>query len=70
MATHTLTREKRDGKFVPSALGVPAPTLKLGSWNKPKQGGHPPVPYRQHSGNWSRANKFARVPSNLAPWKD
>lgn len=69
MATHTLTREKVDGKFVPSKI-APPPKLKLGSWNKPKQGGHPPVPYRQHSGNWSRANKFARVPSNLAPWRD
>ena len=60
MATHTLTREKRNGKFVPSALGVPAPTLKLGTWNMPSQGGHAPVPYRQRSGDWVFANKCAR----------
>lgn len=53
-----------------NVLGIAPPKLRDGTWNKPKQGGHPPVPYRQHSNTWTRANKFARVPSNLAPWMD
>jgi hypothetical protein len=61
MRTHTLAKR---------TLGIAPPPLKQGTLGKRMQGGHPPVPYRQHSGNWSRANKFARVPSNLAPWKD
>ena len=69
MATHTLTREKVKGKFVPSKIAVPL-ALKQGTQGKRMQGGHAPVPYRQHSNNWSRANAFARVPSNLAPWMD
>ena len=61
MATHILAKH---------TLGIAPPPLKQGTLNKRMQGGHPPVPYRQHSNNWARANKFARVPSNLAPWKD
>jgi len=61
MATHTLAK---------GALGIAPPPLKRGTWNKPPQGGHAPMPYRQHSNNWTRANKFARVPANAAPWLD
>jgi hypothetical protein len=43
-------------------LGVAMPKQKEGWINKRMQGGHAPVPYRQHSGNFGRANTFARVP--------
>jgi hypothetical protein len=61
MATHILAKH---------TLGIAPPPLKQGTQGKRMQGGHPPVPYRQHSNNWARANKFARVPSNLASWMD
>ena len=50
-------------------LGIVIPKLKQGTKGKRVQGGHVPVPYRQQSGNWTRANKFARVPA-AAPWLD
>jgi len=61
MATHIMPK---------GALGIARPALKQGTQGKRMQGGHPPVPYRQHSNNWARVNRFARVPSNLAPWMD
>lgn len=51
------------------ALGIAAPKLKQGTRNKRVQGGHAPVAYRQHSNNWTRANKFARVPA-MGVWLD
>jgi hypothetical protein len=50
-------------------LGIAMPKLKEGWINKRMQGGHAPVPYRQHSNNWARANTFARVPAAKA-WLD
>jgi hypothetical protein len=50
-------------------LGVALPKLKKGWVNKREQGGHAPVPFRQHSGNYGRANVFARVPMQGA-WLD
>jgi hypothetical protein len=54
-----IKREKIDGKFVPSKI-APPPKLREGWIGKRVQGGHAPVPYRQHSGNWGLANKCAR----------
>jgi hypothetical protein len=51
------------------ALGIDMPKRKVGWVNKRMQGGHAPVPYRQHSGNLSRANSFARVPQQ-GVWMD
>ena len=50
-------------------LGVAMPKLKWGWINKRMQGGHAPVPYRQHSGNLGRANAHARV-SQQGVWAD
>lgn len=50
-------------------LGIAMPKLKQGRIGKRVQGGHAPVPYRQHSNNWARANEFARVPA-AKPWLD
>ena len=50
-------------------LGVDAPKLRVGTRNRPMQGGHAPVPFRQHSGNLSKANSFARVPQQ-GVWLD
>lgn len=50
-------------------LGIAMPKRKVGTRNRPMQGGHSPVPYRQHSGNFGRANAFARVPMQGA-WLD
>jgi hypothetical protein len=61
MATYILAKH---------TLGIAPPPLKQGTQGKRMQGGHAPIPYRQHSNNWARANKFARVPSNLASWMD
>lgn len=51
------------------SLGIAMPELKQGWVNKRMQGGHAPVPFRQHSNNWTRANTFARVPA-AKPWLD
>lgn len=50
-------------------IGVAMPNLKRGWRNKRVQGGHAPVPFRQHSGNLGKANVFARVPQQGA-WLD
>ena len=50
-------------------LNVAMPNLKRGTRNKRVQGGHPPVPYRQHSGNLGKASPFARVPQQ-GIWAD
>ena len=42
-------------------LGIDMPKLKQGTLGRRIQGGHAPVPFRQHSGNLARANRFARV---------
>jgi hypothetical protein len=52
-----------------ASLGIAMPKIKQGWINKKPQGGHAPVPFRQHSGNFGRANKFARVPLAKA-WLD
>jgi len=51
------------------ALGIAMPKRKVGWVNKRVQGGHAPVPYRQHSNNMGRANVFARVPQQ-GVWLD
>lgn len=51
------------------ALGIAMPKRKVGTRNRPMQGGHAPVPYRQHSNNLTRANVFARVPQQ-GVWLD
>jgi hypothetical protein len=50
-------------------MGIDMPKCKEGWINKRMQGGHAPVPFRQHSGNLSRANTFARVPQQ-GVWAD
>jgi hypothetical protein len=50
-------------------LGIAMPKRKVGTRNRPMQGGHAPVPFRQHSGNLSKANSFARVPMQ-GVWQD
>lgn len=50
-------------------MGIDMPELKKGWVNKRMQGGHAPVPYRQHSGNLGRANARARV-SQQGVWAD
>ena len=52
-----------------AVLGIAMPALKEGWIGKRMQGGHAPVPYRQHSANYGRANEFARVPA-AKPWLD
>lgn len=49
-------------KIESGKLGIAMPKQKQGWINKRMQGGHAPVPYRQHSANYGRANSFARVP--------
>lgn len=56
-------------KVEQGVIGVAMPNLKKGWRNKRVQGGHPPVPYRQHSGNLGKANVFARVPQQ-GVWSD
>lgn len=51
------------------AMGIAMPKRKAGTRNRPMQGGHAPVPFRQHSGNLSKANTFARVPQQ-GVWLD
>lgn len=51
------------------ALGIAMPKRKVGWVNKRVQGGHAPVPFRQHSNNMGRANVFARVPQQ-GVWLD
>jgi hypothetical protein len=60
MRTHTIKK---------GTLGIAMPKQKEGWINKRMQGGHTPVPFRQHSGNFGRANTFARVPQQGA-WLD
>ena len=50
-------------------IGVAMPPLKQGTQGKRVQGGAPPVPFRQHSGNYGRASAFARVPAQ-GVWAD
>jgi hypothetical protein len=50
-------------------LGIALPNKRRGWINKKPQGGNAPVPFRQHSGNFGRANTFARVPQQGA-WLD
>ena len=52
-----------------AVLGIAMPELKQGQMGKRMQGGHAPVPFRQHSNNWARTNKLARVPA-AKPWLD
>jgi hypothetical protein len=52
-----------------AVLGIAMPALKEGWIGKRMQGGHAPVPFRQHSNNYGRANTFARVPA-AKPWLD
>lgn len=65
---HVLKREKVLGLYVASVISE-MPELKKGWIGKRMQGGHAPVPFRQHSGNLSRANVFARVPQQ-GVWLD
>ena len=65
---HVLKREKVLGLYVASVISE-MPELKKGWVNKRVQGGHAPVPYRQHSNNMGRANVFARVPQH-GVWLD
>jgi len=52
-----------------AVLGIAMPELKQGWIGKRMQGGHAPVPFRQHSNNYGRANESARVPA-AKPWLD
>jgi hypothetical protein len=60
MAIHVIAKGK---------LGIDMPKLKQGWIGKRVQGGHAPVPYRQQSGNFGRANKVARV-AQAGVWAD
>jgi hypothetical protein len=51
------------------ALGIAMPELKKGWIGKRVQGGHAPVPFRQHSNNLGRASVCARVPQQNV-WAD
>jgi hypothetical protein len=65
---HVLKREKVLGLYVASTI-CEMPELKKGWIGKRVQGGHAPVPFRQHSNNLGRASVCARVPQQNV-WAD